>query len=137
MYDLRTILPIGAANQWLIAPHLGASYTPKNSVVANISPLVRYFYGFDPRDPNTTLVRSLNFFPTVGFSLSEKAELRFWDENPAVLNMNNGKWFVPMDVQIVHNFDKKKYLIVGTSQGIVRDANFYTNSTYASFGYRF
>jgi hypothetical protein len=137
MYGLRTLLPIGAANQWLIAPHVGASYTPKNSVITDISPVARYFYGFDPRYPNTTLVRSLNLFPTIGFKLSANTEARFWDENPAVLNLNNGKWFVPLDIQILHNLDKTKYFVIGTSQGLVRDNNLYTNSTYVSFGYKF
>jgi hypothetical protein len=137
MYGLRTLLPIGAANQWLIAPHVGASYTPKSSVIADISPVVRYFYGFDPRYPNATLVRNINFFPTIGFKLSANTEARLWDENPAVVNLNNGKWFIPFDVQLLHNLDKTMYFVVGTSQGLIRTNNLYTNSTYVSFGYKF
>jgi hypothetical protein len=136
-YGLRTLLPIGAANQWLMAPHFGVSFTPKQGPVTDISPLVRYFYGFDPRYPNVTLVRNLNVFPTVGFRLSAKTEARFWDENPAVVNLNNGQWFVPIDVQVIHNIDKRKYFIIGTSQGLIRDYYLYTNSTYVSFGYKF
>lgn len=137
VYGLRTLLPIGAANQWLIAPHLGASYTPQNSVIADISPVVRFFYGFDPRYPNMTLVRTLNFFPTIGFKLSANTEARIWDENPIVLNLNNDQWFVPFDVQILHKLDKTKYFVIGTSQGLIRTNNLYTNSTYISFGYKF
>lgn len=136
-YGLRTQLPMGSSSQILVAPHVGATYVPQNSVITEIAPVIRYFHGFDKRFSDTVLARNINFFPTVGLRLSNNTELKFWDENPIVINLNNGKWFVPLDLQVIHNIDKTKYFIVGTSQGVIRTNNVYTNSAYFSFAVRF
>jgi len=136
-YGVRTQLPTGSSSQWLVAPHIGATFVPQNSVITEIAPVIRYFHGFDGRFENTVLARNLNLFPTLGFRLANKTELKLWDENPVVVNLNNGKWFVPLDIQVIQTIDKTKYFIVGMSQGVVRTNNLYTNSTYATFAVKF
>jgi hypothetical protein len=92
----RVIFPFGNNGQWAIGPQVGASFVPTGPnplKVSDVSPLVRYMYGFDTKsnsfqvNPNQpTLVRNLQLFPTVGFQLSPRTQLRLWDENGIVFN---------------------------------------------------
>lgn len=136
---LRGILPVGASNQWVIGPHAGFIYMPNegNGVFADFSPIVRYYYGFDPKSPTPTPVRSVNFFPTLGINLTQSTQLRFWDENPIVFNVATGKSFVPIDALVIHQFTKRFFLTIGASRAVISD-NFSNNhSIYGNVAYRF
>jgi hypothetical protein len=143
----RVIFPFGNNGQWAIGPQVGASFVPTGPnplKVSDVSPLVRYMYGFDTKsnsfqvNPNQpTLVRNLQLFPTVGFQLSPRTQLRLWDENGIVFNSAGGGWFIPIDGMVTHRINKKLLFAVGASRQIVQSYFQYDWSVYGKVSLNF
>jgi hypothetical protein len=97
--------PFGNDSQYQVAPGLGFTYKAPGSAVT-VAPYVRYFWGFNAQSPGTTLVSSLNLFPTVTFGLNDHWSFVAYPENPITYNRNNGSWFVPFDFLFVNRLSK-------------------------------
>lgn len=106
--------PFGTGDQYQVAP--GAGFTLRMPEVlrgVTVSPYIRWFRGFNPDTPSTQLVSSLNLFPAITFRLAERWSLAFYPENPIVYNYNNGKWFAPLDLLVIHRFSQRFELAIG------------------------
>jgi len=100
--------PFGTGDQYQVAP--GAGFTLRMPDVlrgVTVSPYIRWFRGFDAETPGTQLISSLNLFPAVTFRLVDRWSLAFYPENPVVYNFNNGKWFAPLDLLVIHRFSDR------------------------------
>jgi len=143
----RVVFPFGNNGQWAVGPQLGWSFHPEvDSLlhVTDLSPLIRYMYGFDSKNNSLNvnpsqppLARSLQIFPTVGFELTPNTMLRFWDENGMVYNSAGGGWFVPIDAMVTHRLDKNWVFAVGASKQLVQTYRQYDWSTYAKISFNF
>lgn len=143
----RVIFPFGNNGQWAVGPQLNWAFVTKDDNllgVTDISPLIRYMYGFDTKNnslsvnPNQpALIRNLQLFPTVGFQLSPNTMLRFWDENGIVYNSAGGGWFVPIDVMVTHRLSKNWVVAVGASKQVVQTYTQYDWSSYGKISFNF
>ena len=132
----RLVLPTGYNNplyssaQWAIGPQLAMTYAPKDAgAFSFFSPLVRYMMGTTAVAPNVTLMRTFEFYPTVGFQLTPKLKLAMWDEVGIYQSGRTGKWFVPVDAMLTYSFDKNWGASVGSSAPIINDNfNYYWNA---------
>lgn len=106
--------PFGNDSQYQVAPMLGLSYQmPDVWRGVTIAPQLRYFFGFNAQEPNTTLVSTLNLFPAVDVRLSEDWTLAFYPENPITYNNNSNTWFVPLDFMFIHRVNKSFQFGIG------------------------
>lgn len=143
----RVVLPIGGSNQWAAGPQISASFAPSNpqeSVLADFSPLVRYLYGFAPKDgsstgnsPQNPLLRSLSTYPTLGFQLGSDTQLRLWDENGILYDTARGGWFVPLDAMVTHRISQHSLFAIGASKQIVQTYQQYDWSVYGKLSFNF
>lgn len=142
---MRVLMPTGYNNptfssaQWAVGPQLAMTYAPKDAgIFSFFSPSVRYMMGTTPVAPDVTLVRTLEFYPAIGFQLTPKLKLAFWDENGINLYTRSGQWFVPADMMFTYSFDKRWAASVGGSAPeIITDSfNYYWNA-YARVMYTF
>lgn len=129
-FGARLVFPFGNNGQWAIGHQVGASFRPKNDdaaiPLADFSPLARYMYGFNTKNNsfqvNPTqppLARNLQLFPTLGFQLAPKTQIRFWDENGVIYNSAGGGWFVPLDAVVTQRVTKNFLFAIGTSKQLV------------------
>jgi hypothetical protein len=140
--SVRFLFPTGgqapfSASQYEWAPALSAIYSiPEEHIT--VSPLVRYFRGFSATEPNVTLVRRLDVFPTVNFGLADNWSLAFYNgEFPMSYNYVNGKWFVPIDAMLIKRLSKTVELGIGGAYGIVTDNPTYKYQVYGRLSYYF
>ncbi|BDX22035.1 hypothetical protein TUM22923_13560 [Polynucleobacter sp. TUM22923] len=143
----RVIFPFGNQGQWAVGPQVGASYTPvegSKTILANISPLVRYMYGFDTKknssQNNSTqspLIRRLELFPTIGIQITPATQIRFWDENGIIYNSAGGGWFVPLDAMVTHRISKHFLFAVGAAKQVVQTYNQYNWTVYGKVAFNF
>ena len=143
----RVTFPFGNNGQWAVGPQLGWFFQPDIDTilhVTDISPLLRYMYGFDSKNNSLSvnpgqpaLARNLQIFPTVGFQLSPNTMLRFWDENGMVYNSAGGGWFVPVDAMVTHRLDKNWVFAIGGSKQLVQTYRQYDWSSYAKISFNF
>ena len=143
----RVIFPFGNNGQWAVGPQVGASFVPTGQnplKVSDVSPLVRYMYGFDTKNNSfqanpsqPSLVRNLQLFPTVGFQLSPRTQLRLWDENGMVFNSAGGGWFIPIDGMVTHRINKSLLFALGASRQIVQSYFQYDWSAYGKVSFNF
>lgn len=116
--------PFGTDNQYQIAPLVGVTYRmPDVLRGVTVSPFLRYFWGFDAREPNTRLVSSLNLFPNVSFGLGDHWSLALYPENPIVFNNNTNAWFVPLDFLFVNQASKSFQFAIGGAFKLGNPAN--------------
>lgn len=116
--------PFGNDSQYQIAPLVGVTYRmPDTLRGVTISPSARYFWGFDAREPDTTLVSSLNLFPNVTFGLGDQWSLALYPENPIVFNNNTNSWFVPLDFLFVKEWSKTFHFGIGGAFKLGSPAN--------------
>jgi hypothetical protein len=104
--------PFGNDTQYQVAPGIGFTYKAPGSAVT-VGPYVRYFWGFNPQSDGTTLVSSLNLFPTVTFDINDKWSFVAYPENPITYNSHNGSWFVPFDFLVVNRVSKTFHFAIG------------------------
>jgi hypothetical protein len=143
----RVIFPFGNNGQWSVGPQFSWSFTPKIDSLLHItdfSPLLRYMYSFDTKSNsfavNPTqppLSRYLQIFPTVGFELSPKTMLRFWDENGMAYNAAGGGWFVPLDAMVTHRLTKNLVVAVGASKQLLQTYPQYNWTAYGKVSFNF
>ena len=143
----RVVLPIGGSNQWAIGPQISTSFAPakqNQSILADFSPLVRYLYGFAPKDgsssggsPQNPLLRSLSTYPTLGFHLGQDTQLRLWDENGILYDTARGGWFVPLDAMVTHRVNQHFLFAIGASKQIVQTYQQYDWSIYGKLSFNF
>ncbi|MEN9902124.1 MAG: hypothetical protein RL651_788 [Pseudomonadota bacterium] len=142
----RVIFPFGNNGQWAIGPQLGSVFRPLDplSLLADISPTVRYMYGFDtknnslasnPRQP--PMLRNLQIYPTFGIRIKPGTQLRFWDENGLQYNTRGDSWFIPADAMITHELNKQFLVALGGSGALVNTYQQYTWSVYGKISYKF
>jgi len=143
----RVIFPFGNYGQWAAGPQLSWAFIPKGESILHVtdfSPLLRYMYSFDtsknsfavnPGQP--PLSRYLQIFPTVGFELSPKTMLRFWDENGMAYNAAGGGWFVPLDAMVTHRLSKNLVLAVGASKQLIQTYPQYNWTAYGKISFNF
>jgi hypothetical protein len=143
----RVIFPFGNNGQWSVGPQLSWTFTPEVDTILNVtdfSPLLRYMYSFDtnknsyavnPGQP--PLSRYLQIFPTVGFELSPKTMLRFWDENGMAYNAAGGGWFVPLDAMVTHRLTKNLVLALGASKQLLQTYPQYNWTAYGKVSLNF
>lgn len=106
--------PFGNDSQYQIAPGIGLTYRmPDVLNGVTLSPYARYFWGFNAQTAGTTLINSLNLFPTVTFGLSDGWSVALYPENPITYNQNNGSWFVPLDFLFVKAVSKSFHFGIG------------------------
>lgn len=106
--------PFGTDNQYQVAPGVGLTYKmPDTLNGVTIAPYLRYFWGFDAKNAGTTLVSSLNLFPTVTFKLDDRWSLSLYPENPITFNNNTNAWFVPLDFMFVNRVSKTFEFAIG------------------------
>jgi hypothetical protein len=143
----QIILPFGNNGQWAIGPQLSWTFSPEvDSLlhVTDISPLVRYMYGFNTKNNSLAinpsqppLQRNLQIYPTVGFQLTPDTMLRLWDENGMVYNSAGGGWFIPIDAMITHRINRNWVAAVGASKQMVQTYSQYNWSTYGKISFNF
>lgn len=143
----RVILPFGNNGQWAVGPQLGWAFKPSTgtkTAISDISPVVRYMYGFDTKNnslavnPNQpSLERNLQLFPTIGFEIARYTQLRFWDENGMTFNTAGGSWFIPIDAMVTHRVNKYFLFAVGASKKIVDTYQQYDWSLYGKVSFNF
>jgi hypothetical protein len=140
--SVRFVFPTGgkspfSASQYQWAPAVSAIYTIPDQHLT-VSPLVRYFRGFNATETNVTLVRRLDLFPTLNFGLADSWSLIFYaGENPISYNYVNEKWFVPIDAMLIKRLSKTVELGVGSAYGIVKDNPTYKYQVYGRLSYYF
>jgi hypothetical protein len=106
--------PFGNDTQSQAAPGAGFVYKMADALNGvTVVPYLRYFHGFDVRYPGTTLVSSVNLFPTVTFGLNDRWSLTLYPENPITYNRINGSWFVPLDFLFVNRLSKNSEIGIG------------------------
>jgi hypothetical protein len=81
--------------------------------------------GFQANEPNVTLTRRLDLYPTVFFGIGEGWSIALYPENPIQHNDRSNKWFVPIDSMLVKRFNKTVEAGMGISVGIVKDSPAY------------
>jgi hypothetical protein len=143
----RVVFPFGNNNQWAVGPQLSWSFPSEvNSVlhVNDFSPLIRYMYGFCAKNNNctggsnpTSLKRSLELFPTMGFRLGPTTMLRFLDENGIIYNTAGGGWFVPIDAMITHSLTKNFAVTIGGSKQLIQTFQQYDWMVYGKVSWNF
>lgn len=136
----RVVLPFGNYGQWAVGPQVNWTLTPEEDTllrVTDFSPLLRYMYSFDTKNNSFAvnpsqppLSQYLQIYPTVGFQLSPKTMLRFWDENGMAYNAAGGGWFIPIDAMVTHRLTKNLVLAIGASKQL-----FQTYRQYDWMGY--
>jgi len=143
----RVIMPFGNNGQWAIGPQLSWTLKPEVDTllhVTDFSPLLRYMYSFDTSKNSFTvnpgqppLARYLSIFPTVGFELTPKTMLRFWDENGMAYNAAGGGWFVPLDAMVTHRLTNNLVLAVGASKQLIQTYPQYNWTAYGKVSFNF
>ena len=74
-------------------------------------------------------MRTLEFYPSLGFQLTSKLKLSMWDEVGIYQNGRTGKWFVPADAMLTYSFDKNWGASIGSSAPVINDNfNYYWNA---------
>jgi hypothetical protein len=144
----RIVFPFGNNGQWAAGPQVGTVFVPakgSNSRLSDFSPLVRYMYGFDAKsnsfanNPNQPpLIRNLNLYPTLGFTIMPGTQIRLWDENGIIWNTGGGGgWFVPLDAMVTQRLNKNFLFAVGASKQIVQSYSVYDWSFYGKLSFSF
>ncbi|QWD61083.1 hypothetical protein ICV36_02045 [Polynucleobacter sp. MWH-UH35A] len=140
----RLTAPLGNAGQWLAGPQVSTSFKPadsKHTLLADISPLARYMFGFSPKAPAgfsaPPLASRLELYPTVGLNLSPSTQIRFWDENGAVYNAASGGWFVPIDAMVTQSINKNLLIAIGGAKQIVQTYPLYNWTVYGKISLTF
>ena len=140
----RVLAPLGNTGQWLAGPQISTSYKPAGvgqSVLSDISPLVRYMMGFNRKAPTVSTLPPINnhleLYPTVGFNLSPSTQLRFWDENGAVYNSAGGGWFVPIDAMVTQRLSKNLLVAIGGVKQVVQTYPLYNWTVYGKISLSF
>lgn len=142
----RVIFPFGNNGQWAVGPQLGSVFPPTNpeSVLADISPTIRYMYGFDTKNNSFVanpqqppLLRNLQIYPTFGIRLKPGTQVRFWDENGLQYNTKGDSWFIPADAMVTHELNKEFLIALGGSAKLVSTYEQYNWSVYGKVSYKF
>ena len=140
----RIVMPTGYNNplyssaQWAIGPQAAMTYAPKNAgAFTFFSPLVRYMMGTTAVASNTTLMRTLEIYPTLGFQLTPKLKLAMWDETGITQNQRNGNWFLPIDAMLTYSFDNYWGASVGSSAPLINNNFSYFWNAYGRVIYTF
>jgi hypothetical protein len=143
----RVIFPVGNQGQWGVGPQAGMSYQTRKPEgqpgLSDFSPLARLMFGFNVKnngfnkadEPPTQ--SALHLFPTFGFDLSPRTQLRLWDENGMVYSHNGGKWFVPIDAMLVHRLTDNFVVALGVSRGIIDEYAQYKLNIYGRISWYF
>ena len=143
----RVIMPFGNNGQWAVGPQLSWTLTPEVDTILHVtdfSPLIRYMYGFDTKNNSFAnnpsqppLARYLAIFPTVGFELTPKTMLRFWDENGMAYNSAGGGWFVPLDAMVTHRLTQNLVVAIGASKQLIQTYPQYNWTAYGKVSLNF
>jgi hypothetical protein len=144
----RIVFPFGNNGQWAAGPQIGTVFAPaegSKSRLSDFSPLARYLYGFDTKgnafanNPNQPpLIRNLNLYPTLGFTIMPGTQIRLWDENGIIWNTGGGGgWFVPLDAMVTQRLNKNFLFAVGASKQIVQSYPVYNWSFYGKLSFHF
>jgi len=131
---VRFVLPTGGkspfgSSQYQWAPFVGFAYENPAKAL-RIAPYARYFMSFHASDDGAAQVRRLDLYPMVGKGLGNGWTGRFYDENAIVYNDVSGKWFVPLDAQLVKRARKDLEFAFGAAYGFVRDDPRYLTQVY-------
>lgn len=116
--------PFGKDDQYQVAAGLGLSY--RLAEVWNgitLEPIMRYNWGARPNPPTTQLVSSLDLYPAVTFGLGEGWSLALYPENPITYNRNNGQWFMPLDLMVLHRVNRDFEFGIGAAVKLGNPAN--------------
>ena len=134
----RVIFPFGNGSQWALGPQFGMSFRPSpgnDTVIADFSPLMRYMFGFYPKNnvPSNSnpALRELQLFPTLGIKLGTQTQIRFWDENGILFNSAQGTWFLPIDAMVTHRINNNLLVAIGASKQIIQT---YTQYNWVAYG---
>jgi hypothetical protein len=96
--------PFGPDNQYQIAPGAGFTYRMPDVLRGiTFSPFVRWLRGFDG-DDGANLISTVQFIPATTFRIDDRWSLAFYPENPITYNSNTSKWFVPLDLLLIHRW---------------------------------
>jgi hypothetical protein len=140
----RVFAPLSNTGQWLAGPQVSTSFVPANkerSLLADISPLARYMFGFNAKAPAGAspppLASRLELYPTVGLNLGPNTQIRFWDENGAVYNAAGGGWFVPIDAMLTQRLSKNLLVALGGAKQVVHTYQLYQWSLYGKVSLTF
>ena len=139
----RVVAPLSDVGQWLAGPQVSTSFTPASSksLLADISPLVRYMIGFNAKAPSgfspPPLASRLELYPTVGVNLGPSTQIRFWDENGALYNAAGGGWFVPIDAMVTQRINKNLLFAIGGAKQVVQTYQFYNWTVYGKVSLTF
>ena len=130
--------PNYSAAQWLAGPQAGLTWAPNNAgLFTDFSPLARYMMGFTAVSPLANpLKRGLELYPSIGLRFSDRITMRLWDENPIVLNTNNGTWFLPIDAYATYEFNRHWAASLGGAKRLTNTSQ-YDWSGYGRIVYRF
>jgi hypothetical protein len=127
--------PFGTGQyQW--APALGMRYSMRDHTVT-FSPLARYFMSYHASEQGAGEVRRLELQPIVTFGLRDGWSLTFYGENAIAYNAVAGKWFVPVDVQVLRRLSKTIDFHLGGAYGVIRSAPMYQYIVNASLAVYF
>jgi hypothetical protein len=125
--SLRLVFPTGkeapfGASQYQLAPGLGFKLrAPELMRGVGFAPFARYFWGFDAQVEGVTTIRSLTLFPTATFALGGQWSLALYPENPISYNFRTHKWFVPLDLLFVKQFDASTSVSLGGAVNLGAD----------------
>lgn len=139
----RVVAPLSDVGQWLAGPQVSTSFTPASSksLLADISPLVRYMIGFNAKAPSgfspPPLASRLELYPTVGLNLGPSTQIRFWDENGVLYNAAGGGWFVPIDAMVTQRINKNLLFAIGGAKQVVQTYQFYNWTVYGKVSLTF
>lgn len=140
----RLFAPLSNYGQWLAGPQVSTSFKPadsKQTMLADISPLARYMFGFSPKAPAgfsvPPLASRLELYPTVGLNLGPSTQIRFWDENGAIYNAVGGGWFVPIDAMVTQRINKNLLIAVGGAKQVVQTYQLYNWTVYGKIALTF
>ena len=139
----RVVAPLSDVGQWLAGPQVSTSFTPASSksLLADISPLVRYMIGFNAKAPSgfspPPLASRLELYPTVGVNLGPSTQIRFWDENGVLYNAAGGGWFVPIDAMVTQRINKNLLFAIGGAKQVVQTYQFYNWTVYGKVSLTF
>ena len=140
----RVLAPLGNTGQWLAGPQVSTSFIPAGSgqnILADISPLARYMFGFNAKAPSGNspppLTSRLELYPTVGLNLGPSTQIRFWDENGVLYNATGGGWFIPIDAMLTQRINKNLLFAVGGSKQVVQTYQVYNWMVYGKVALTF
>ncbi len=140
----RLYAPLSNQGQWAIGPQVSTSFKPADPskhLLADISPLARYMFGFNSKAPSGTpllpVFNRLELYPTIGLNLGPNTQLRFWDENGILYNSTSGGWFIPIDAMLTYRLNKHLLLAVGAAKQVVQNYQVYDWTAYGKISINF